>query len=52
MFLRLKKIFKFLIIKENTISTFFFKIIDTEQPDDAYLSYFKLTLFDPPLFIV
>ena len=24
----------------------------SQQPDDAYLSYFKLTLFDPPEFIV
>ena len=24
----------------------------SRQPDDAYLSYFKLTLFDPPEFIV
>ena len=29
-----------------------FTIPKSQQPDDAYLSYFKLTLFDPPEFIV
>jgi len=29
-----------------------FIIPKSQQPDDAYLSYFKLTLFDPPEFIV
>ena len=41
------------ILKELSFATNAnFIIPKSQQPYDAYLSYFKLSLFDPPEFIV
>ena len=45
---------EFVFLKRNWVfatNLIFMKPI-SQQPDHAYLSYFKLTLFDPPEFIV